>query len=171
MKKHIIRIVTTLLVTYTFSFMVCEYYEKSPWWKHGYTNNSDNGIIVAFSYNYPDTIPYFEEADMSDSEWFYGRYVAPHSTKDSMEFIYSEEHTPIECYYSFNDTLSYYIIDEKVYREYGLFKVQLYYLVKQRYDLSEDDMKYLDYKLTYPPSPKMRGMKMYPPYEEAIKVE
>ena len=66
MKKHIIRIVTALLVTYTFSFMVCEYYEKSPWWKHGYTNNSDNGIIVAFSYNYPDPIPYFEEADIGE---------------------------------------------------------------------------------------------------------
>ncbi|MBR5276324.1 MAG: hypothetical protein IKU35_04200 [Bacteroidaceae bacterium] len=169
MKKIIIRIVTALLVVFTFSFMTCNH--EDWYYKHGFINNSDNGIIIAFSYNYPDTIPHFEEADMTDQEWFYGRYVAPHSTKDSMYFNYSQN-TPLNaCYGLYNDTVSFYIIDENVYRENGFFNVQLYYLVKLRYDLSKDDMKYLDYKLTYPPTPKMRGMKMYPPYEEAIKAE
>ena len=72
-------------------------------------------------------------------------------------------------FYEFTDTLSFYIIDEEVYKKEGPFRVQLYNLVKQRYDLSKADMEYLDYKLSYPPSPKMRGMKMFPPYEEAIK--
>jgi hypothetical protein len=168
MKKHIIRIVTALFVIYTFSFTTC-YYEE-PIWKYEFTNNSDSSIIVNISNFYPDTTPRFEhrEQEINDKEHYNKRYVAPNSTNDTILFGID---VPSSTFYWNSDTISCFIIDEKVYNENGLFKVQLYYLVKQRYDLSEDDMKYLDYKLTYPPSPKMRGMKMYPPYEEAIKVK
>lgn len=170
MKKLIIRIVTALLVIYMFSFMTCCNFEDPPY-KYEFTNNSDRGIIVHISNFYPDTIPYFDEYERTvDDKAFYNkRYVAPNSINDTI--LYDIDIPSSTSYWWWSDTVSCFIIDDKIYNESGLLKVQLYYLVKQRYDLSKDDMKYLDYKLTYPPSPKMRGMKMYPPYEEAIKVK
>lgn len=38
------------------------------------------------------------------------------------------------------------------------------YKILKRYDLSLEDLEYLDYKLSYPPDAKMSGVKMYPPY-------
>lgn len=38
--------------------------------------------------------------------------------------------------------------------------------VIQRYDLSLADLRYLNWTLTYPPTPEMSTIKMYPPYQQ-----
>ena len=166
MKKYIIRLASIVLCMFLFSYTGCDQIENSREVIE-FTNTCSKDIIITFSNNYPDTIPCFEESDYKEMGNYKYRYVASNSTNDSVLYNLVAS---IDCLHKlYTDTISYYIIDEKVYKENGFFKVQLYYMVLQRYDLSEADMKYLDYKLTYPPSPKMRGMKMYPSYEEAVK--
>jgi len=40
------------------------------------------------------------------------------------------------------------------------------YKVLKRYDLSIEDIQLLNYEIPYPPTEVMRGMRMYPPYEQ-----
>ncbi len=43
------------------------------------------------------------------------------------------------------------------------------YMVLVRYDVTLDDLDRLDWTLHYPPTPAMRDVHMYPPYEEVIE--
>ena len=54
-------------------------------------------------------------------------------------------------------------------QKYDLSVILATYNILCRYDLSGNDIKQLDYTIPYPPSPVMKDMKMYPPYEEVIK--
>ena len=40
------------------------------------------------------------------------------------------------------------------------------YFVAQRYDLSLNDLKKLNWTITYPPVESMKDMHMYPPYKK-----
>jgi len=40
------------------------------------------------------------------------------------------------------------------------------YLVLQRYYLSLQDLQKLNWRVSYPPTPEMKDMKMYPAYKE-----
>jgi len=40
------------------------------------------------------------------------------------------------------------------------------YLVLQRYDLSLQNLRELNWKVYYPPTEAMKDMKMWPPYKE-----
>ncbi len=159
MMKYITRVFSIILSLFLFMFMTCEEFEDKY---IQFTNNSEKGIITAYSEWYPDTIPFFYYNNEYEAKEYAYRFVPPYSTNDTTF------KNVTNLFYN-SDTLSFYVIDEEVYKKEGPFRVQLYNLVKQRYDLSKADMEYLEYKLSYPPSPKMRGMKMFPPYEEAIK--
>ena len=172
MKKFFIRIVTVTLTLFTFNYFCCididyDYYNIY------FTNNSNKGVVLAATVDYPDTMPRFAELYGFEVDFKY-RYVPANSSTDSA--LYNTDfgsHLLDEfyCIYNngYNDTISFFIIDEDVWHEYGPLKIVVYNKVLQRYDLSKKDMMYLEDRLTYPPSPKMRGMKMFPPYEEAIK--
>ena len=58
----------------------------------------------------------------------------------------------------YNDTL----------KRYGLKQTLDTYNVILRLSMTGADFQYLDYLIPYPPSPAMKDMKMYPPYEEII---
>lgn len=172
MKKFFIRIVTVTLTLFTFNYFCCididyDYYNIY------FTNNSNKGVVLAATVDYPDTMPRFDELYGAEVDFKY-RYVPANSSTDSA--LYNTDfgsHLLDNIYYiynkGYNDTISFFIIDEDVWHEYGPLKIVVYNKVLQRYDLSKKDMMYLEDRLTYPPSPKMRGMKMFPPYEEAIK--
>jgi hypothetical protein len=40
------------------------------------------------------------------------------------------------------------------------------YLILQRYDLSLQDFQKLNWKIYYPPTPAMKDIKMWPPYQD-----
>ncbi len=65
-----------------------------------------------------------------------------------------------------SDTLSIYIFHTDTLNKYSWKEICEDYLVLKRYDLSLYDLKKLNFKVPYPPSPIMRDMKMYPPYED-----
>lgn len=47
---------------------------------------------------------------------------------------------------------------------HGIQYVMENHLVDQRYDLSLNDLKQLNWQLFFPPSAEMRNIKMWPPY-------
>jgi len=66
------------------------------------------------------------------------------------------------------DTLSFYFFDANVIENEGWEKVRDEYLVLRRYDLSEDDLRTLDFTVPFPPTEVMRDMRMYPEFEEIL---
>ena len=62
------------------------------------------------------------------------------------------------------DTLSIYLFSLDTLKSNTWEDVQAGYKILKRYDLSLEDLEYLDYKLSYPPDAKMSGVKMYPTY-------
>ncbi len=64
------------------------------------------------------------------------------------------------------DTISIYIFHTDTLNKYSWKEICEDYLVLKRYDFSLEDLKRLKYNIPYPPSPIMRDMKMYPPYED-----
>ena len=69
------------------------------------------------------------------------------------------------------DTLSVFIISSDAMEKCSWNDIASDYNILCRYDLSSQDILQLDYTIPYPPSPAMKDMKMYPPYEEVIKQE
>jgi hypothetical protein len=70
-----------------------------------------------------------------------------------------------------SDTICYFFIDADTIAHYGRINVCDDYRILVRYDLSVDDVEVLQETIPYPPSPAMRYMKMYPPYEEVLRRE
>jgi len=62
------------------------------------------------------------------------------------------------------DSLSIYLFHIDTLKNNTWAEVQAGYKILKRYDLSLEDLEYLEYKLSYPPDAKMSGVKMYPPY-------
>jgi len=62
------------------------------------------------------------------------------------------------------DTLSLFIFDADTFDTHNWEEIKNDYKILQRYDLSPQDIKQLDYKITYPPTGAMKDMKMFPPY-------
>ena len=63
------------------------------------------------------------------------------------------------------DTLSIFIFSKDTLDKYGWPEVQSKYKILRRYDLSSEDIKVLKDIIPYPPSEKMKDMKMYPLYK------
>jgi len=63
-----------------------------------------------------------------------------------------------------SDTISIYLFHIDTLKNNTWADVRDGYKILKRYDLSLEDLEYLDYKLSYPPDAKMLGVKMYPPY-------
>lgn len=65
-----------------------------------------------------------------------------------------------------SDTMSIFIFHSDTLDKYSWDEVREGYKILQRYDLSLKDLQKLDWSVTYPPSPEMKDMKMFPPYKE-----
>ena len=64
------------------------------------------------------------------------------------------------------DTLSVFIFSKDTIDKFGWSEVLFGYKILQRYDISSEDIKKLKDIIPYPPSEKMKDMKMYPAYGE-----
>lgn len=62
------------------------------------------------------------------------------------------------------DTVSFFLFEKDVVDNYTWDEIVKNYQILQRYDFSKEDLIRLDCKIPYPPTEKMSGMHMYPPY-------
>jgi len=60
-----------------------------------------------------------------------------------------------------SDTLMIYVFDAELLETPS---IHINNAIIQRYDLSLQDLQYVNWTLTYPPLPNMSAIKMYPPY-------
>ena len=65
----------------------------------------------------------------------------------------------------YSDTLTVYVFDASVVENTPWEIVARDYLVLKRYDLSLEDLRRLDWRITYPSTEAMKNIKQYPPYE------
>ena len=126
-----------------------------------FENRTSRTLYVTSSYLYPDT---------STFAGIPNPVLAPTNTK----IFPNESNTSvfwgndcIELAYKDlipSDTMMIYIFDAEVLETEEWSDVIHDYKVLIRYDLSQNDLKYLDWKVTYPPTEAMKDMKMYPSY-------
>ncbi|MCQ2975737.1 MAG: hypothetical protein MJ211_13125 [Bacteroidales bacterium] len=67
------------------------------------------------------------------------------------------------------DTLSLFITNEDLFYSNSWNDICEKYLILCRYDLSGRDIQHLNYIISYPPSPEMRTMHIYPSYDEILE--
>ena len=68
-----------------------------------------------------------------------------------------------------DDTIRVFIFDLEILENTDWSVIRDQYLVKQRYDFTKEQLRGLTLRFSYPPTPEMKDIKMWPPYEEAIK--
>lgn len=71
-------------------------------------------------------------------------------------------------YFSYAGILSFFVINEECYNLLESAYTFDDYPVLVRYDLTIDDLERLNYKVEYPPTERMYGVHMYPPYELVV---
>jgi hypothetical protein len=124
-------------------------------------NNSEKAIYANFDFAYPDTLAPGVPSSSEPSIY----KVEPHERntsalwqRDFWELIFRdfryEKQIP-------SDTLMVFIFDVELLDSHT---THINNTVIQRYDLSLQDLQRINWTLTYPPSPNMSAIKMYPPY-------
>lgn len=63
-----------------------------------------------------------------------------------------------------SDTMSFFVFDDSIFQNTDWTIIKEQYKVLRRYDMSLQDLKSLNFRVAYPPTPAMRHMKMFPPY-------
>ncbi|QEC53039.1 hypothetical protein EDD80_1041 [Anseongella ginsenosidimutans] len=115
-----------------------------------YVNNDEN-----YSALYPDTsISDFEERLSAEIIANNREVVIPGSEASwKSTFEVSVPH----------DTVSLFIFHADTLTKFPWQTIREDYKILRRYDLSLEDLITLEFKVPYPPSPKMKNMKMFPP--------
>ncbi len=156
----------------------------SPYWENRVnmvvTNNSDADIACFFPRvsDYPlEDYPYHVYPDTTIT--FAMHFVQfPFKAKATTEYVFLCYHDVAKVYeYYKTDTLSFFIFDNSLIEGTGLHeweKVAKNYDIMARYDFSLEDLRSLSVSnlsiaISYPPTPEMKDIKMWPPYEEIIK--
>jgi len=62
------------------------------------------------------------------------------------------------------DTFCLFIFDADIFNMYEWEDIRNDYKILQRYDMSFEDIKMLQRKISYPPDERMKDIKMFPPY-------
>lgn len=114
-------------------------------------NNSQKKIYVLDGYvkaKIDTTIPNLDSTAL----------IGPLLLKDSKGIV---RNRPIKM-----DSMSLFIIDADTLNKYGWKRVRSEYKIVQRYDINitDTELKRLEYKLSYPPTENMKYIHMYPPY-------
>ena len=148
-----------VIICICFFFTSCEKKDtENAHYRIRFNNNSDYCIGVLYDPYYPDTTMGYP--------WF-----PTDSTKCKIQpkevMIITNGHfkSTFESFFSStNDTIMFYVFDYKAMTTNEWAEVRDNYMVTQRYDLSLDDLRRLDWKLSFPPTEGLRYIKMWPPY-------
>lgn len=128
-----------------------------------FQNNTEYSVITFFNDNYEDYKALYPDTNISalivsDSNSIIK--VSGHSRKG---LIHS--HGTWENIFDVTvprDTLSLFVFHADTVAKYDWETIRAKYNILKRYDLSLEDLKRLDFLITYPPSNRMKGVKMWP---------
>lgn len=127
------------------------------------SNLSNNEVVVWGTYNQtngtrlPNERPMCEPVPPTEDM---SRYYSTFIMSESKAWSRSLSNT---------DTIRVFVLDKKQYDETDWDTIRDQYQILQRYDFSKADLNFLGWHIAYPPTPEMKDIKMWPPYEEAIK--
>ena len=138
----------------TFTFMSCL---KESHYDIPFYNSTDYTIYVDVSFDHPDTT-LRQMQDVTTSGWFLD--IKPHKWGNPLDNMM----TTYESEFHGMDTLIIFVFNSDTLATYGWENVKDDYLISQRYDLSLNDLKRMNWHLSFPPTEEMRNIKMWPPY-------
>lgn len=128
-------------------------------------NESDRKIFFDWCTNYKDTVIRPE-------------YITPNVIVGNPSYIInpsSEREIGTEQLFGrieklFNDTeyISFMLFDYNLLMTEDPETIAQNYMVLVRYDITLDDLNRTNWTLHFPPTPDMKGIHMYPPYDEVI---
>jgi hypothetical protein len=133
--------------------------------RHSYItleNNSENDIYVYGTINYPDTTiskSYLTSVEFGRVNSGISNYVIPSSLGDWWEKIFKIRDLQYISIFIFDAAF----LEPHMYDKNFTVNETM---ALQRYDLSLQNLNDLNWKISYPPDERMKGMKMYPPYKE-----
>ena len=133
-----------------------------------FSNNSDKRLRVAirpidpimFPLNDPFDIAKFSGVSMGSRPVVYAHEQNNRSATQGTVCI---ENMPR---WNYSDTLFLFIFDANVIENTPWEVVARDYLVLRRYDLTLEDLRRLNWQVTYPPTEAMRDVRMFPPFGE-----
>lgn len=144
----------SLLVSVMLSFFECAMDYRYPVEIY---NNSSQDIICNICTGYPEESLF---PDTTLSEFFEYKVYAKKSRSIGSSVKWSDKYEYLQT-----DTLCMFLLSADTLEKYGWEKVSKEYMILQRYDLSLEDLRLHDYKFYYPPTVKMKDIKMFPPYK------
>ena len=165
MKKLVIskNIFILLILPFVLMATMCQGEDENHHKSIRFTNNTDKAIYVIPSFAYPDTLNGTGMGRGGLNMPYKYKILPGTENRDALrmrefwEVIFSDERRIP------SDTLMVYVFDAELLESQTTNIVNT---IIQRYDLSLQDLQYLNWTLTYPPSPNMSSIKMYPPYKE-----
>jgi hypothetical protein len=121
-------------------------------------NNSEKDIYVYPQMTYPDTLG--DVGGLTSQPQIYK--VESHTRNRSALRDQSSWEDIFRAKWRIpSDTLMVFIMDAELLESNT---IHVNNTIIQRYDLSLQDLQYVNWTLTYPPSPNMSAIKMYPPF-------
>jgi hypothetical protein len=156
MKKAII---ITIIILFVCSCKK-DYYDKGT---AVFYNKSNQDVILLRDYISYAYFPQYDTAMPCNlEEWC--RFVKV-GRNEKLSFIHWNDTDKISA----SDTFSIFVLDKQVFSNYSWKQICDDYMVLCRYDLSGNDLQFLNSTVPYPPTSEMKNMKMFPLYEEIIK--
>ncbi len=126
-----------------------------------FVNHSKEDIVLLRDYYYYQHYETFDTTLQIDYTCYNFMRLLPHDSQMIMNWYKKREICK-------SDTFSVFVISADTMRSNSWSNICNNYIVLCRYDLSGNDIKLLNSIIPYPPSPEMKDIHMYPPYEEII---
>ncbi|WP_321438222.1 hypothetical protein [uncultured Bacteroides sp.] len=159
MKKQLETAVTLLVISFVATASMCTKEDENHHDTIRFINKSDMTVYIVADHLYPDTLNN-RLGGMDSQPQIYKVYPNTENKdalqqRDHWEVIFKDG-ISIQ-----SDTLMVYVFNAKLLESHT---THINNTIIQRYDLSLQDLQDANWMLTYPPSPNMRTIKMWPPY-------
>jgi hypothetical protein len=151
--------IVLMILSFVFMANTCNKEDEIHHKTIGIINNSEKAIYTYFNFAYPDTLALTGVPSSSEPSIYKVEPQKKNTTalwqRIFWEIIFKDgRRIP-------SDTLMIFIMDAELLESKS---TPINNTIIQRYDLSLQDLQRVNWTLTYPPSPNMSAIKMYPPY-------
>lgn len=132
-----------------------------------FINNTDVPVDVSYELDYPDLdLGTYPIHNMQEHQ----RRVMPYKESPN-PLMFGDINASWESRFPYikSDTLIIQVFESEIIDTYSWSKIRSDYMILQQYFVSLENLQSINWRISYPPTPEMKDIKMWPPYEEAIK--